>query len=126
MGLEPGMQYSAQELDRIFDTAVAVGEETIAATRTATVHPPPSGSAALEERVETAISVIDDAAAALPMDKSLQLLDLRETLAGTSDEVVEPLHVIRGVILGLLWSTSLWLVIIAIALWILVFAGIHL
>ena len=62
---------------------------------------------------------------ALPMERSLQLLDLRESLAGTSDEVVEPLHVIRGVIFGLLWSASLWLVIIAVALWILVFAGVR-
>ena len=123
MGSGDAVPYSEQELDAIFETAVAVGEETIAATRTATVHPP--SLVALDERVETAVAVIDDAAAALPMERSLQLLDLRESLAGTSDEVVEPLHVIRGVIFGLLWSASLWLVIIAVALWILVFAGVR-
>ena len=109
----------------IFQNAVVVGEETIAATRMAKAEPAHRDTVALEEQVERAIAIIDEAAAALPMEKSVQLLDLRETLAGTSDEVVEPLHVIRGVILGLLWSASLWLVIIAIALWILVFTGVR-
>jgi hypothetical protein len=119
------MPVSEQELDIIFETAVAIGEQTIASTRIARTELPPRGTLALEEQVESAIAVIDQAAAALPMEKSLQLLDLRETLVGTSDEAVEPLHVVRGVILGLLWSTSLWLVIIAIALWILVFTGVR-
>ena len=119
------MAATDQELDVIFQTAMAVGEDTLATMRAGKVQPSTGETVGLDEQVESAVALIDSAAAELPMEKSLQLFDLREALAGTSDEAIEPLHVIRGVLLGLLWSTSLWLVIIAVGLWILVVMGVR-
>ena len=119
------MTVSERELDLVFETALTVGEETIAATEAAKIQPPTGGTEALDKRVQSTVALIDEAAVVLPMEKSLQLLDLRVALTGTSDEVIEPLHTFRGLMIGLLWSRSLWLVIIAVALWIVVLAGIR-
>ncbi len=114
-----------QELDQIFETALAVGEETMAATETSGENPSPHEAVELEAKVENAVAVLDAAAEALPMEKSLQLLEIRETLAGTSDDAVDPLHAARGLAFAGLWAITVWLVIIAVVLWGLVLVGVH-
>ncbi len=119
------MSVTDQELDHIFQNAVAAGEETIAAKHTAPALPTPDETEELEQRVQSTVALLDEAAVALPPEQSNQILDLRAAITGPSEEVTDPLHVARGVIYGGLWGVSLWLVIVAVLLWILVFAGMH-